>query len=757
MRKKRSSKAQATTFIIIGILALIGVVGVMYVTKLMTSEATLAEKPIDPVVAFTQECVQKISEQGVITLGQQGGYIYLDKFPLDFIEKAPFNSPVLKISNYQTAPYWYYQKEGGYDRTEIPMLEKTNKGDYSVQDQLERYVEENLLFCLNGFEIFKEQGLVVEPEGEITANVIFTDEDIVVTVNYPITLKKEGSTTKLDTFSTKLRVRLKKIYEFARDIATYEQTTTFLEQNTMNLITIYGRADKDYLPPLFGGMDIKDCGDMVYWMEDDVSSMFKNMLSMNLPYLKIRNSDFEGIVVSEEKQPDQEKRENSQGIFDMMSKKISDTEYPGINVLFEYRPKFPLFVDLGQKGMIKPPTQVDFNYLFGRKCVFVYKFAYSFKYPVLTTLIDKDSNINEQPYIFQFPMLAVTKANFPRMGLGDYLGVEEKEKTDYMCSADQRTSGDSIVTVIDKETTKPLADAMVYFQCGPAFVEEYNESGTLVNMTPFSKRCFVGKSDEDGQFFSKFPPCWGGAILSVEKPGYAQEAIMLGDVVPAEKFTTLLEMTPMKKLKLELKRYSVIPPEKKEILDAAKKAGTPVKQGIVLDDDAQVTECNLYTPPIDLEKNYEAMVTFKKVDPTVTTTNPYTFALYKDELKPEIELAPGTYQVEVLLVRHQKWKGELDIKKDSESFEVEGTLFSSGKEMTYPDKDIEVESVMSGGVFYITSLDEEDMKGADTITLTVFDEGKPKSIENYASAIAHREACSSLNYNKVQPIFSMEG
>lgn len=763
MFKKRS--AQATLYIIVGLVLLIIVLGVSYYTGILTKTGIIGEKPSEPVTAFTELCVKKISEQGITTLGQQGGYIYLDKFPLGLEDVAPFNSPLLKVSDYQKIPYWFYQKEAGLDRTEMPKLEKTSTMDNSIQDQLERYITENLPICLNNFKAFKEQGTLVEPvepSASITTNVIFTDEDVVINVNYPIIIKKDekegekgGESKKLENFNANIKARVKKTYEFAKEIAAYEQTTTFLEQNTMNLVTIYGRVDKDYLPPIFGGMEIRDCGDMVYWMEDDVNSMFKQVLNLNLPFLKLQNSEVEKIIVDNKQQSDKEKQATSQGIFDMMVKSTSEkNKYPGMNVLFEYKPNFPLYLSVGQKGMIRPPTQVDFNYLFGRKCVFVYKFPYSFKYPVLVTLVDKKSSISQQPFMFQFPLQVVTKANFPRIAIKDALNLASPEKETYLCSVAQRTSGESTVTVLDKETTTPLSDAMVYYQCGPSFVEEFDENGTLTNSTPFSEKCFIGKTDNTGKFTSKFPPCWGGAMLSVEKPHYAEDSVLLGDVSPSEKFTTALELSPMTKLTLNLKKYYVIPPVDDADISAATSAGTPLKQGVVIKD-GQVVACNLYTLPGDLDKNEEAVVTLRKIDPTFSSSNPYTISLYNPNELPEIELAPGTYQVDIMLIKNQKWKGELDIKKNQESIHISGTLipYKASKDIYYPDETQEVESLISGGSQYTTVISEESLKGAKEMILFVFDEGKPAKIKDYFGAMGHREACSLINYNKVQPAF----
>jgi hypothetical protein len=768
MIKKEDKLGQTTTFIIIGLILIIAIFGIIYITGLMTKDSLFDAGSSDPIVVYTEECLSNIAEQGLVRLGQQGGYIFLDEYPVETSELDPFNSPVLKIGDYQAAPYWFYQKHAGLDRTEMPTLEKTSPGDDSVQDQLERYIIQELPLCLDDYSTFKEQGLTIFATEEPDPTVIFTDENVVVTMYYPLSINtgeisEEGETDEqdasktLDSFGIDINVDFRNVYGFAKDIASYEQKTAFIEQNTMNLITMFSRVNSDYLPPLFGGMQVEDCGDLTYWMEDDVNDYFKQMLNLNMPYLKIRDTDFERLVVSKNDESDDEKRETMQGIFDMMSKNIEGVSQPDINVLFEYRPGFPLELDLGQRGMIKPTTQVDFNYLFGRKCVFVYKYAYSYKFPVLTTLIDSSSKIDNQPYVFQFPLMAVTKSNFPRVSLSDVFGLEGPEKESYLCDADQRVSAESVVNAIDSVSSQPIADAMVSFQCGPAFVDEYDENGSLVNSTPFSSKCFIGKTDASGKLTGKFPQCIGGGIVLTEKQGYSQEAILIGDVVQDNSFTTLLEMTPLTKLKVDVKKYYVIPPLEDDEIMQAKLASIEPKQGIVLDDQGSVAECNLYTPPGPFDSNEEAIITMRKVDPTLSPSNPYTFIFYNPNNESSIDVGPGTYQVDILFVRNEKYGGELDIEQDSEKIHIEGTLFKKGEDIYYPEETIEVESIMNGGAVYITSLNEEDLGNGDTITFYVFDEGTPQKMDQYFGALGHRESCSGINYNEIKPIITKEG
>ncbi|MBT4825038.1 hypothetical protein HON88_07605 [Candidatus Woesearchaeota archaeon] len=762
MLKKRSKRGQATHYIIVGIVALILVVGIGYITSVMQKSGTLFGGPSDPVSAYTQECLQEVTKQGLSVLGQQAGHIYLDDYALEFLDDAPFSAPVLKVSDYQYAPYWFYQGGVILDDSEMPRLEKKNELDGSVQDQLERFIVESLPICLNDYKKFEEQGVVIEPTAEPVAVVTFTDESVVTNLYYPLDVEREGETITVDSFNTGVNIRFKEVYELAREIVIYEDETNFLEQDTQDLITAFGRVDPDALPPLFGGLEVTNCGEMVFWLEEDVKKDFKSMLTNNIPYIKLGNTKHEGVKVTKKEQKDKDLRATMQGVYDTLIEETSNKDYPNIRSYFEYRPNFPLELFVGQRGVIKPSVKYDLNYIFGRTCFLTYQFGYTYKYPVLVTLLDEESNFDEQPYMFQFPMMVITEGNFPRMSIFDALGVERGESENYFCQGDQRQSGDSEVIVLETSalsaTKKPLAGAFVYFQCGPRIVEEYDdETGALINATPFSDVCMIGTTDEDGKLTAKFPTCIGGSLVSVQKPGYASGGDIIGDVMTGISFNSTIEIRPLTKLKLDLKKYFVIPPISDTDLKAAEATGFVPKQGVVMENN-EVKECNLYSPGAPLSLNEEAIITIRNLERILESDTPMIAAKFKQGEDITLELGPGTYEFDIMLLRHEKWDGELDIKKHSQSYHFAGGIGQDSKDVSFPDQDYEVESVMAGGAKYLITITEDDLvwtEEADTMTLYVFDEGKPKKVDEYFAAMAHTEKCSEINYETVKPKFSV--
>ena len=87
-RLKNSRKGQITLFIIIGIVILISTALFFMLKSKITREEIapgvsmiVEELPSAflPVQPFIEKCIEKTAKQGLVILGQRGGYIYTDK------------------------------------------------------------------------------------------------------------------------------------------------------------------------------------------------------------------------------------------------------------------------------------------------------------------------------------------------------------------------------------------------------------------------------------------------------------------------------------------------------------------------------------------------------------------------------------------------------------------------------------------------------------------------------------------------------
>jgi len=394
-------RGQVTVFIIVG-LALLLLVSLVLVFRSSQNPDITPEPIEDPIVGYVEQCLLDVTEEGVRLIGLQGGYIDLD---IDAIKSQfdPFNSPALSLAEGRLfIPYWLYQ-DSGLDNSMKPTLHKSYDGDYSIQTQLETYLADNLRDCID-LDFFDSMGMNVIDLGVLEPRVVIGEDSVNVKLYYPLEVHLgEEIETKADYFA-ELPVRLGRVFGMAEEILQYELDTLFLERNTMNLISYYSRTDSEYLPPMYGGMEFKPCSERVFWIYPDVYDDVKDVLMANMAYLKIQGSDFSPVIVADS---DEERRKMRQGIFANMVHDVGVPQ-PELQVNFEHLPSFPMELDFGSQGVLEP-NSFQMSLVFAQVCMFEYKFGYNLRYPVLITITDPESNLQNRDFLFQFPVQVVLK------------------------------------------------------------------------------------------------------------------------------------------------------------------------------------------------------------------------------------------------------------------------------------------------------------------------------------------------------------
>lgn len=740
-----SKKAQITTFIITGIILLF-VIGVLFWLKYKQVEGLEADYELssEPVTAYIQQCTKTLLEDALTRAGQQGGYVDLEGFDKLSPSLDPFNSDMLSLGDGSLyIPYWYYQKMDSVDRSNMPELYKTYAFDDSVQSQVEMYIEDNLFECLGDFESFTEQGIRVEADRELYVDVYFGEESVSATLHMPVTIIKEDTVESLDEFSIASPIAFKKLFQLAKEITEFEMNYFFVEYTIRNLITSYSAVDDDYLPPIAGGLRFDNCANRVFWMASDVEESFKTMLSYNVPYLKVDNTDFERITITPEDEPDDENREIMQGTYDHMIQSASLAYYPTVRADFFYLPDFPLHLDLGTSGLIQP-SALELNLVFMHLCMFDYSFFYNARFPVVVMLTDEASIVDEQPYIFQFALMGVLQNNFPRVSLNEVLADQLPDlepEIDYQCSPDQFLSGESTVTVYDPDG-RGIDDAVVLFQCGPSLVFTYDEEGNITGAETFGDTCFMGVT-EGGVVESKFPPCLGGGHITVQHPDYLEQSFLTGDVVEGESFEEQITLQKVYNKAVDVRKFYVKPPPLQE--------QTQEYPGVVLDELGEVTECHIYDDDKPMQDHEQALITITKLDVENGIIKGSPVVLFIPGENATLDIAAGKYLVDILLIREEKYPGEMTIKAESESVLV---VDEWGREETiyYPEEDILVEQIFTGGAIFEWDVKEFQLEESEQITFYIFDEDKPRGVTDIGAPVNHREACSEMNWQTIEPV-----
>ena len=167
-------RGQITIFIIVGLLIIASIIFIPFYkqtsVKSLTSNSGLQQ--INP---FVDDCIKNVAENGIYSISLQGGY---------------YQSPALskRYFNLQIPYYWYNQTYM------MPSKE-------TIQQELSKYVNDNLPGCLDDFGSFKNKGYIFEL-GNISSDVTIGENAIDVNVEYPIIISKGNSLLRLDKFSS---------------------------------------------------------------------------------------------------------------------------------------------------------------------------------------------------------------------------------------------------------------------------------------------------------------------------------------------------------------------------------------------------------------------------------------------------------------------------------------------------------------------------------------------------------------------------
>ncbi|MEK6887046.1 MAG: hypothetical protein AABW88_04385 [Nanoarchaeota archaeon] len=269
--KIQSNKAQLTMFILLGIV-IISIFGFVFFTTGQISRQR-AEQQAEQIFAeilettslkfYVNRCTERALSEGIDLISKQGGRIYpsqggpeSNNYEKIFLFNDPFrdktydvgygilkeNTPLpqypckVGFTNYDKAPAFceYSQTKVKFNNMDfgianLPSLCSNRYGGctvregwnprFSVQSQLEQFISNSTKECVDfGSIIGVNQSYVVE-EGNVTANVTFSNTDITAIVNFPIIVSPPASqpVTRLVSFESTYSTNFKQIYGLARE------------------------------------------------------------------------------------------------------------------------------------------------------------------------------------------------------------------------------------------------------------------------------------------------------------------------------------------------------------------------------------------------------------------------------------------------------------------------------------------------------------------------------------------------------------
>ncbi|KHO54894.1 MAG: hypothetical protein QT10_C0010G0007 [archaeon GW2011_AR19] len=179
-----NKRAQLTIFIIIAIL----IVAVVALFFSLRGNLKLPGKPASPETAeiqnFVQECLDDSLEEVVFKVGENGGYYFPPKV----------STPVLEVP--------YYIKN---NKNLMPSKE-------DIEREISRGIERELFFCIEDFTFFENEYEITK--GKITPpEVVIEPERVLIEMNYPLTIQKGDSKSKIEDFNSEVPVRLGIVYD----------------------------------------------------------------------------------------------------------------------------------------------------------------------------------------------------------------------------------------------------------------------------------------------------------------------------------------------------------------------------------------------------------------------------------------------------------------------------------------------------------------------------------------------------------------
>ncbi len=501
-----SKQGQVTIFIIVGIVILFAFAGILYFTKSSITDRFTTEG--DPVIAqvpqefiplkvYTDTCLTQIGRRGLRIIGEQGGYIYPDLVG-EYSTANPTEVDGISLEPAKI-PYWHYnmQPNTALDiafNSLRPALRAQDDPEMSIEAQLQRFVDEKLPECLDGYEPFTQQGFTIRSLSPPQTEVKVGESTINFLLNLEVDAARGEARHTLEQFYIKIPLRLKHYYEVAEEIAKAEANHSFLERQALDLITVYSGTDPNKLPPT--DAVTFDVVPTAYWQEADVKEKVKGMLTSNVPLLRyLGGTNFYRYEYQQDPDAVLDLRDLYQKNYDNLI--IPLEKGNDLSVNFDYFGWEPYF-DMNDKGGKIEPFFSPINYQVLHLGINHYLSTYDISYPVLVTLRDPaafdgegynfvfalESNIRNNEIVYEDQVLPP-----PIASVRNALACDESKWNTQPIRA----------VVVDSSSLEPLEAVQIGFSI------------------PEQTDCMIGQTDNQGELESKYPAIYGGVASFIKE------------------------------------------------------------------------------------------------------------------------------------------------------------------------------------------------------------------------------------------------
>lgn len=604
----KNKSAQATIFMVVGLIILLGGVLFFSVTKKVSSplepEIKIIQEQVpvefDPIKKYSNDCALSVGLEGIQIIGKQGGYISFTNKTLSkeqfIVTQNPTESDgVIFAQNSElTVPYWWYLKSANNCIGNCMFTSKRpdlRQSENSIEKQMERYVDAMFKDCLDNFEPFTAQGFTINEEAQVKSDVIIGEQDVTLIVQYPISVQKDDRNARISQFVVTMPVNLDRIYDLATKITNLEIKHQYLEKHALNLLVAFSGVNEEKLPPM-SDMQFK-FGSTTSWQKSDVKNKVAGLLTSYIPLFQVDGTyNYERNLFNSDLK---------QRLYDSTIIPVANSSFKDLAAYFDYLDFWPIHFDLNCRGERCVPSSA--NSLISVFGIQQYRFAYDVSFPVLVQIKDPFA-LNGRGYTFNLFLEGNIRNNKPMPG--NFTPLERVVLSERSLLCDSRTSGNITVNAFNSANEKPIDDAQVLYKI-------------------IDESCYIGSTDKNGAVSERFPVGVGG-VISLIKDYYVGKAVEF-DPKLDENSELKISLAPIYTKKLAFKKKNVVKTQ----------------------DGWQFVNA-----PLDLNAKESATITLTRIS-NDNELDFSTIGSYDIKSNSEtIDLAPGYYSAEANLLLNEK-------------------------------------------------------------------------------------------------------
>lgn len=185
-------RGQLSIFVIIAILLVAGIFLALYLTGTIFKESVPREEieafneGVRGIKVFVSDCVGQVGEEGLLLIGQQGGYYTLPEASIDSI------------------PYYYFEGQNV-----MPSKSK-------IEEEVSSYMNDKLSGCAT-IQNFEEQGFSINEKAVDTKTTILQDK-VILDVKWPVVVSKASLKATLSSTRKEFLIRIGRIYDISKEI-----------------------------------------------------------------------------------------------------------------------------------------------------------------------------------------------------------------------------------------------------------------------------------------------------------------------------------------------------------------------------------------------------------------------------------------------------------------------------------------------------------------------------------------------------------